>query len=45
MTKDQFEDILFEIREKVENMRENGENDLRSVLFFIDEAIAKVQRG
>lgn len=35
-------DVLEQLQEDVQTMRENGESDLRSVLYLIEIAIAKL---
>lgn len=45
ITKEEVLKILDDLREGVNYMRENGESDLRTVLFYIDEAKEKVEKG
>lgn len=40
--KDKVLDILFNLYEDVQSMREEGETDIRSVLHFINDAIKEV---
>ena len=40
--KNEVLDVINDLEESVQNMRENGETDLRSVLFKIDMAYSKI---
>lgn len=44
MDKEQVIDILDELYDQVQDLRESGESDLRTVLHFIDNAASKINK-